>query len=488
MQTIEIIVLGGSGSLSALKIFPALFAIYSQNLFPDKVRFFAYARSRMTQKEFKDKIRKNLTCRYTPEHSCNEYIENFLEKCQYCNGAYDKKEAYEKLKNSLDRESEKIFYLALPPEIFPSVAEAGAKAGLFEKHGKTWPKLVVEKPLGRDRKSSDKLNSELLKFFNEKQIYRIDHYLGKEMVQNLLILRFANEIFNPLWNRKYIESIEINWQEDIGTEGRAGYFDNYGIIRDVIQNHMIQILALIIMDEPKSLKADDIRDAKLAVLKKIPTLSVNDFILGQYTSGFKNGKKILGYLEDSNIPDNSTTPTYAKVDIKVDSDKWKNVPIRIRAGKAMPKKKTEIRIRFKSPEGNIFCDMKNCPPANELIIRIQPNEGIHFNIVSKTPGLKMQFQTKDLDLSYKSAFSTSMIPEAYESLILDIVNGEKALFIRKDELQAAWDIFTPALKKMESEKIKPIPYPFGCVGPSGKSEKKCACGRKLCRKNYNSPL
>jgi glucose-6-phosphate 1-dehydrogenase len=464
MANLDIIVLGASGNLAQTKIFPALFALFSQGLLPENVKFFGFARSRLSQAEFKEQIMRNLTCRYTPDHSCGDFIDDFLKRCHYCNGQYDSADGFISLASSLQKNSNRLFYLALPPEIFPTVTKNIVKAGLLKNHvEKFWSRLVVEKPFGRDRASSDVLNNELLKGFTEKQIYRIDHYLGKEMVQNIMVLRFANQIFKPLWNSKYIQSVKIDWQENIGTEGRSGYFDNYGIIRDVIQNHLLQLITLIAMKEPESLDANAIRNRKLEVLHDIEEIKTEDVVLGQYAT----------YCDDLQVPDDSITPTFANVRIRINNDEWGNVPFSIRAGKGLASKKSEIRIVFRIPESNIFCNVDECPPANELIIRIQPDEGIHFKIVSKIPGLKMQFQEKDLDLSYKSAFADVIIPEAYESLLLDVINGEKTLFIRNDELEAAWDIFTPLLHKMEKDKIKPKIYAFGSEGPDEAYKREC---------------
>ena len=454
LKNLDIVVLGASGNLAQTKIFPALFALFSQGLLPEKVKFFGFARSQLSQAEFKEQIMRNLTCRYTPDHSCGDFIEKFLERSYYYNGKYDSADGFNTLASHLKKDTNRLFYMALPPEIFPMVTKSIALAGLLDNDADKWIRVVIEKPFGRDRASSDELNSKLLKEFSEKQIYRIDHYLGKEMVQNIMVLRFANQIFKPLWNSKYIKCVEIDWQENIGVEGRGGYFDNYGIIRDVIQNHLLQLVTLVAMDEPESLDADVIRDRKLAVLHDIETVNIEDLTLGQYSN----------YIDDPMVSEKSLTPTFGNVKLRIDNDEWRDVPFVIRAGKGLNAKKNEIRILFRKPEGNIFCQLDNCPPANELIIRIQPDEGIHFNIVSKVPGLKMQFQEKDLELSYKSAFGDAIIPEAYESLLLDVINGEKALFIRNDELEAAWDIFTPVLRYIEENKIKPENYVFGSKG------------------------
>lgn len=454
-KKLDIIVLGASGNLAQTKIFPALFALFSQGLLPEDVRFFGFARSHLEQDEFKEQIMRNLTCRYTPEHSCGEFIEQFLARSYYCGGQYDSVDGFAALGSNLRENGSRLFYMALPPEVFPEVSKNLGAAGLLKNAPDRWTRVVIEKPFGRDRASSDALNNELLKEFSEEQLYRIDHYLGKEMVQNIMVLRFANQIFKPLWNAKYIKCVSVDWQENIGVEGRGGYFNSSGIIRDVIQNHLLQLVTLVAMDEPASLDANVIRDQKLKVLHDIETIKLEDLILGQYT----------GYTDDPQVPDDSLTPTFANVKLRINNDEWREVPFVIRAGKGLDSRKSEIRILFRKPAGNIFCKLDCCPPANELIIRIQPDEGIHFTIVSKVPGLKMEFQEKDLDLSYKSAFGDTVIPEAYESLLLDVINGEKALFIRSDELEAAWDIFTPVLQEIEKKRIKPGIYKFKSQGP-----------------------
>ncbi len=476
---LNIVVAGASGDLARKKIFPALFALFSQGLLPEQTMFFGFARSNISRQEFQDRIMGSLTCRYTPDHSCQSYIDKFLERCHYVNGEYDSTDSFLDLYSSLMIEgcdashSNCLFYLAIPPAVFVDVARAIGNAGLVYcgENSSPWSRVVVEKPFGKDRESSDKLVADLSEVFDENQIYRIDHYLGKEIVQNLLAMRFANQIFKPIWNAEYIEKVDIVWQETQGTEGRGGYFDNYGIIRDVVQNHLLQILALTAMEEPASLSAKDIRDGKVEVLSRISPVAANDIRLGQYVAS-GNGK---GYTDDPSVPDDSITPTFAEVKLNIDMDRWRGTPFTIRAGKGLDRKLTEVRIVFKAPATNIFCNLNECPPANELVIRVQPDEGIHFKIINKEPGFKMRFHSTELALSYKSAFSEHIIPEAYECLLLDVINGDKSLFIRKDELAAAWDIFTPALHEMAAEKIKPEPYPFGSEGPASRTKSKCGC-------------
>jgi glucose-6-phosphate 1-dehydrogenase len=471
MNKLNIIIFGASGDLAAKKIFPALFSLYSRGLLPDEVKFYGFSRSAFTHEEFRTRITATLTCRYTPDHSCETYMQNFLERCFYCQGDYGEASAYQNLDTLMcetgncDDQASLLFYLAVPPTLYVDIASAMKRAGLVHENDQPhWSRVIIEKPFGRDRKSSDQLTEQLSTLFSENNTYRIDHYLGKDMVQNLLVLRFANQIFQPLWNNQYIQRVELLWSEDLGINERGGYFDNYGIIRDVIQNHMMQIIALLAMEEPLSLDAKAIRDRKVKLLRDISPLKPTDLTVGQYASGMFNGVRVSGYRDDPSVPEDSITPTFARLMLNIDNERWRGVPFVITAGKGLNSRRAEVKIVFKHAGGNIFCNLDGCPPLNELVFRIQPSEGLHFNIVTKRPGSKMDFISKEIDLSYQNAFAGEVIPEAYENLILDAINGDKQLFIREDELQAAWDILTPALHYLEEEKIIPQPYAFGTSG------------------------
>jgi glucose-6-phosphate 1-dehydrogenase len=350
---------------------------------------------------------------------------------------------------------------------------------LRDRNAKSRAKLVIEKPFGHDRKSSDELTWILTDGFIEEQIFRIDHYLGKEMVQNLLVLRFANQFFEPLWNSKYIEKVELLWMEDLGVYGRGKYFDKYGIIRDVIQNHLLQILALIGMEEPASLTADAIRDRKVELLKKVKAIIPGGVQTGQYTGAVYKGVNVSGYRDEPSVPEDSRTPTFARLKFKIDNERWKNTRFVMTAGKGMRESKAEVRIKFKGKSGGIFCSLGKCPEPNELIIRIQPNEGFHFKITTKAPEGKLDFAVKDLDLSYNRVFNNPVLPEAYENLLLDVMSGNKELFIRDDELRASWDILMPVLNYLKLQKVIPEPYPFGSCGPKPVfKEVDCPCEKK----------
>jgi len=467
-----ITVIGASGDLARKKIFPALFALYCQELLPEEFRVFGFARSPMDDAGFRELITRHLTCRYTPGESvCAERMRTFLERCFYVPGQYDSPDAFLDL-YARSREVmpagnvNRLFYMATPPSVFLDVARALGAAGLVHCGiSKPWSRVVIEKPFGRDRGSSDELVLEMGKVFREAQTFRIDHYLGKEVVQNLMVLRFANRVFEPVWNREYIDSVQISWKEDLSVEGRGGYFDQYGIVRDVMQNHLLQILALVAMEPASQLDAGHICNEKIRVLRGIAPLAIEDIVLGQYSRGEWKGRQEKGYLEDEQVPAGSITPTFAAALLRVDNDRWRGVPFLIRAGKGLETRETEIRLRFKPVDTTLFAGL---PPgaSNELVIRVQPDESIRLHVMTKVPGMGMKLKRTELNLSYQDAFD-ELIPDAYESLLVDVIRGDKSLFIRKDELAAAWNIFTPVLQALEAHGARPEAYVFGSRGTAG---------------------
>jgi glucose-6-phosphate 1-dehydrogenase len=471
---LSIAIVGASGDLSMRKIFPALFALYRQQLLPDRVRLAGYARSSYSNEEFRNTIRDHLL-KKAPDDEADRtrQIHEFIQKIYYVQGQYDAAEDFKQLDAAMrgdleDIRENRFFYMSIPPFLFAEVAHAMNDAGLVyqdaDDEGDSWSRVVIEKPFGSDRTSSDELTRSMGQVFTEEQTFRIDHYLGKEVIQNLMVIRFANLILDPIWNRASIDHVKITWMEELGLEGRAGYFDKYGIIRDVMQNHLLQILALVAMEEPVRLGARHIRDEKVKVLRCIPPISLDDVIVGQYSGGERGGWKHPGYLEEKDVPEGSISPTYAAAVLHVKNRRWDGVPFLVRAGKGLNDTKTEIRIRFRDVPANVFAASAGELLPNELVIRVQPDAGIALHVMSKVPGLKIGLARRTLDLSYKSAFQAE-IPDAYECLLLDVIQGEKGLFIRADELEAAWDIFTPVLHDLESCTIKPQPYPFGSHGP-----------------------
>ncbi|KAJ6347035.1 hypothetical protein OIU76_003682 [Salix suchowensis] len=444
-STVSITVVGASGDLAKKKIFPALFALYYEGCLPKHFTIFGYARSKMTDAELRNMVSKTLACRIDKRENCGEKIDQFLKRCFYHSGQYDSQENFAELDKKLKeheggRVSNRLFYL-----------------------------VIVEKPFGRDSDSSAALTKALKQYLEEDQIFRIDHYLGKELVENLSVLRFSNLIFEPLWSRQYIRNVQLIFSEDFGTEGRGGYFDNYGILRDIMQNHLLQILALFAMETPVSLDAEDIRNEKVKVLRSMRPLQLEDVVVGQYKSHTKGGVTYPAYIDDNTVPKGSLTPTFAAAALFIDNARWDGVPFLMKAGKALHKKRAEIRVLFRHVPGNLYnqnfeTDLDQA--TNELIIRVQPDEAIDLKINNKVPGLGMRLDHSNLNLHYAARYSKE-IPDAYERLLLDAIEGERRLFIRSDELDAAWALFTPVLKELEEKNIIPEYYPYGSRGPVG---------------------
>ncbi|KAA8548189.1 hypothetical protein F0562_004550 [Nyssa sinensis] len=459
---LSIIVLGASGDLAKKKTFPALFNLYRQGfLQSSEVHIFGYARTKISDDDLRNRIIGYLIQGTASEHS--EDVSKFLQLINYVSGSYDTEEgfrlldkeisAYEQLKNSVEGSSRRLFYLALPPSVYPSVCKMIKDYCMNKSDLGGWTRIVVEKPFGKDLDSAEKLSTQIGELFDEPQIYRIDHYLGKELVQNLLVLRFANRFFLPLWNRDNIDSVQIVFREDFGTEGRGGYFDEYGIIRDIIQNHLLQVLCLVAMEKPISLQPERIRDEKVKVLQSVIPIKREEVVLGQYE----------GYTDDPTVPDNSNTPTFATVILRIHNERWEGVPFILKAGKALNSRKAEIRVQFKEVPGDIFKCQKQ--GRNEIVIRLQPLEAIYMKLTVKQPGLEMSTVQSELDLSYRQRYQGVTIPEAYERLILDTIRGDQQHFVRRDELKAAWEIFTPLLHGIDKGEFKPTTYKPGSRGP-----------------------
>lgn len=468
---LSVTVVGASGDLAKKKIFPALFALFYEGCLPQNFTIFGYARTKMTDEELREMISRTLTCRIDKRENCGDKMEEFLNRCFYHSGQYGSEENFAELDTKLKHKeggklSNRLFYLSIPPDIFVDVVRCASERA-SSKTG--WTRVIVEKPFGRDSESSGELTRSLKKYLAEEQIFRIDHYLGKELVENLSVLRFSNLVFEPLWSRNYIRSVQFIFSEDFGTEGRGGYFNNYGIIRDIMQNHLLQILALFAMETPVSLDAEDIRNEKVKVLRSMRQLKLEDVVVGQYKGHSKGGKTFSGYTEDPTVPNDSITPTFAAAALFIDNARWDGVPFLMKAGKALNTRRAEIRVQFRHVPGNLYkrnfgTDMDKA--TNELVLRVQPNEAIFLKINNKIPGLGMRLDRSDLNLLYSTRYPKE-IPDAYERLLLDAIEGERRLFIRSDELDAAWSIFTPLLKELESNKIAPELYPYGSRGPVG---------------------
>lgn len=475
---LTILVVGATGDLARRKLFPALFACYARGHLPTDVRFVGVARTSLTDTAFRSKLADGLKCEELENGACSLAAGEFLRRCHYRRCEYDSIGdfgAADAWLTALEggARANRVIYLAVPPFVFGPAAQAMSRSGFLPRGCTTepWTRLVVEKPFGRDRSSYDALQCVLTDICDECQTFRIDHYLGKEVVQNLLVLRFANAIFEPLWCRKHIHHVHITWGETQGVAGRAGYFDQYGIIRDVMQNHLMQILSLVAMEPPVRLEADAIRDAKVAVLRQIQALARNDLVVGQYTAGSTSGGR--GYCAEEGVPPDSCTPTYAAAVFLVDSPRWQGVPFLVSAGKGLQCNQTEVRIHFRDAISLFDAALADLPcgtSGNELLIRVQPDEKLALQIVSKMPGVRMKLGVTELDLSYREKYAGVRIADAYESLLLDVVRGDRSLFMRSDELETAWDLFTPVLQQLEQQKIHPEPYTFGSSGPAAVHE------------------
>ncbi|XP_015900790.3 glucose-6-phosphate 1-dehydrogenase, chloroplastic isoform X1 [Ziziphus jujuba] len=470
-SSVSITVVGASGDLAKKKIFPALFALYYEDCLPKNFIVFGYARTKMNDEELRNMISKTLTCRIDRRENCEDKMEQFLQRCFYHSGQYDSEEHFAELDKKMKMKEDgklahRLFYLSIPPNIFVNVVKC---ASLRASSANGWTRVIVEKPFGRDSESSGELTRCLKQYLAEDQIFRIDHYLGKELVENLSVLRFSNLVFEPLWSRSYIRNVQLIFSEDFGTEGRGGYFDNYGIIRDIMQNHLLQILALFAMETPVSLDAEDIRNEKVKVLRSMRPLLLEDVVVGQYKGHSKGGKLLPAYTDDPTVPKGSVTPTFAAAALFIDNARWDGVPFLMKAGKALYTRRAEIRVQFRHVPGNLYrrnfgTDLDKA--TNELVLRVQPDEAIYLKINNKIPGLGMRLDRSDLNLLYRARYPRE-IPDAYERLLLDAIEGERRLFIRSDELDAAWALFTPLLKELEEKKIIPELYPYGSRGPVG---------------------
>lgn len=485
-SSLTVVVVGASGDLARKKIYPALFALYYEGHLPPNFQIFGYARSDLSDEAFRTAIGGALTCRVAAGARCGEAMDAFLARCFYQPGQYGSEadfaalDARCKAAEAPFPRADRMFYLSIPPSVFTSAAAAATSAASAPAPG--WTRVIVEKPFGRDSESFRALNEELSVHLSEDATYRIDHYLGKELIENLTVLRFANLVFEPLWSRQYIRNVQVIFSEDFGTEGRGGYFDSYGIIRDVIQNHLLQILALFAMEPPVSLAAEDIRNEKVKVLRSMQPVTLEDVVVGQYRGRAASADRqaLPGYLDDATVPPGSLCPTFAAVAVFINNPRWDGVPFLLKAGKALAARSAEIRVQFRHVPGNLYRDKLGGGPgrsagggspadraANELVIRIQPDEAIYLKVANKVPGLGLRLDTSRLDLTYKARYADASLPDAYERLLLDVINGDKRLFIRADELEAAWALFTPLLNELDDRGVAPELYPYGSRGPLG---------------------
>jgi len=470
-DVLTIFVVGASGDLAKKKTYPSLFDLHRNGfLVGERTIICGYARSAKSDEDFKEQIRPYL------KDGTEEEIQEFLDMCIYRKGAYDSTEDVASVFEELEQKEEEIgqggkanrlFYFAIPPSVFVPIGKS-IKEAVIDKAGEStgWSRLIVEKPFGKDSESFEKLSSDMGALYTEDYIYRIDHYLGKEMVQNLLILRFSNAIFEPLWNRNHVKSVTITFKENFGTKGRGGYFDSYGIIRDVIQNHLLQVMSLVAMEPPVKVtgpgSTNYIRDEKVKVLNCIEPVTLEDCVLGQYLAA-PDGSEVA-YTEDDTVPDDSVTPTFATIVLWINNPRWAGVPFILKAGKALNERKADIRVQFKNAPGSASLFDGQTITENELVMRLQPDEAVYIKTNVKSPGLATKPIVSELDLSYKERYDVELF-DAYTRLILEVIRGRQATFVRDDELKASWAIFTPLLHQIDDGKIKPILYEYGSRGP-----------------------
>ena len=475
-----IIIFGATGDLTHRKLIPAIYNLSVDGDLPSPVKVIGFARRDKSDEEFRDDLEK-LNRKVSRQGHDDKLWPTFCQSISYHRGEFQDLEDYKSLARRLDEIadenqalSNRLFYVASAPEFFDEILVGLKESGLNEPRDDHWSRVVVEKPFGTDLPSAIHLNKMVAQTFAEKDTYRIDHYLGKETAQNLMVLRFANTIFEPLWNHQHVDSVQITCSEHLGMEGgRGGYYDKAGALRDMVQNHLLQLLSLVAMEPPTDLSADGVRDEKVKVIRSLRPLKdakavAENVIRAQYTAGSIDGNEVLGYREEDRVDPNSQTETYVALRVHIDTWRWSGVPFYIRMGKRLPKKATEISIHFKDAPGVLFNSLPGAEivPGNVLVIRIQPDEGISLGIRSKLPGPSARLQPVKMDFRYQTAFRKSS-PEAYERLLLDAMAGDATLFARKDEVETAWE-FVDAIEDAWHKSADPpvmAEYPAGSWGP-----------------------
>lgn len=479
-----LVIFGASGDLTSRKLIPALCNLAEDDYLPSNFIIIGSSRTRMSDEEFREKVYDGVK-KYSRRPISPQVWERFSSRLYYqpvdgsqIDSFRTLKDRMESLTAGINERFNYIYYLAVAPSMFGDIASNLKGIGLIEDpgSGNRATSVVVEKPFGHDLASARELNHLIRQSLAEEQIYRIDHYLGKETVQNILVFRFANGIFEPLWNRRYIDHIEISVCEDIGIGTRAAYFDQSGILRDIVQNHVLQMLALLCIEPPISLSdADGIRDEKAKVLRSIRRIGPEDVakktVRAQYTKGFVNGEAVPGYLEEKDVAATSKTDSYVALQLEIDNWRWNGVPIYIRAGKRLAKRITEITIFFTKAPSSLFRGRQIGEiEHNTLSIQVQPKEGISLRVASKAPGPRMRVRPVEMDFTYDDSFGVAS-PEAYERLLLDVMKGDPTLFTRNDEIEESWDLLMPVFDLWDSPSAPPVyQYEAGSWGPSAAAD------------------
>lgn len=468
----SIVIFGASGDLTKRKLLPALYHLFVNDLLPDDFSILGASKTVFTDESFREKVTNDLM---QIENITKKQSEEFCQHLYYHPMDMTDVEDYEELKNRLENLSEKhttagntVYYMATPPSLYGTIS-ANLAHHKLNKDGDGWKRLIVEKPFGYDLKSANELDKLLHTCFRERQVYRIDHYLGKETVQNLLVFRFSNGLFEPLWNRSFIDYVEITAAESLGVEGRGGYYDHSGAVRDMLQNHLLQVMALVAMEPPAVINADAMRNEVVKVIQSLHPLEEKDLkenlVLGQYTKNVIDGAVVPGYREEDGVADDSRTATYVGMKMMIDNWRWNGVPFYVRTGKRMPERLTEIVIHFKKTPHPVFgADA----PENKLIIRIQPNESIQMDFGLKKPGAGFCAQGVSMNFDYNSLEETNLLT-AYERLLLDCMKGDATLFARSDAVRACWEFVQPILDYKKEVKAL-FGYKSGTWGPNKADE------------------
>ncbi|MBN2289356.1 MAG: glucose-6-phosphate dehydrogenase [Candidatus Glassbacteria bacterium] len=476
LEPCSLVIFGASGDLTVRKLVPALLSIFQRGLQPEEFFILGCARSRMTDEQFRGKLRLEL--KQQADGPAGAMTDIFLKRCYYLAGDYPELEFYSTLGKKLEElekrhsgPGNRIYYLSTPPALFEVIVSRLGALGMTAEpgDGSRWVRVVVEKPFGRDLPSAMELDTRLARVLKENQVYRIDHYLGKETVQNLLMFRFANVVFEPIWNRRYVDNVQITVAETLGVEHRAGYFEQAGQLRDMFQNHMMQMLALVAMEPPSSFDADRVRDEKVKLLRSVRPFDAGELgrsvVRGQYGPGSVGGTGVPGYCQEEGVSPESRVETYVAAKIMLDNWRWQGVPFYLRSGKRLARRVSEIAVTFKTVPHLMFTEVNpEHLMSDVLVLNIQPEEGVSLTVQAKRPGPKVQMTPLTLDFHYRSVFGRSL-PDAYERLLMDCISGDQTLFIRHDEVAAAWGLLTPVLEAWEEQQARPALYPAGGWGP-----------------------
>jgi glucose-6-phosphate 1-dehydrogenase len=479
-QPCQLVIFGAAGDLTRRKLLPAIYNLTQANLVPPNFCVVGFARNPMDQAAFQQTLKDSVAQSDEVRVHDDGVLQALSERTNYLPGDFNDAKAFQALATLLaDNDAKygtagnRIFYVATPASLYGLIVAQLHQAGLAgQSNGKSGGtvRIIVEKPFGRDLASAKALNAEMLSYVREDQIYRIDHYLGKETVQNICVLRFANGIFEPIWNRRYVDHVQITVAESIGIEGRANFYEETGVVRDVIQNHALQLLSLVAMEPPQTFDANDFRDEKVRVVEAIRPLDIDDgvgaAVRGQYGKGFVAGEKVVGYRDEQGVAPDSITPTYAAFKFYADNWRWAGVPFYIRSGKRLPKRVTDIAIQFKEAPHLPFRKTQLDPlEGNVLALRIQPDEGITLKFGAKIPGPSMRIRSVAMEFSYGATFGAEDA-SPYERLILDCMKGDQTLFDRSDGVEAAWALLDPVLTKWQSDRSVKFPnYEAGAWGP-----------------------